>query len=86
LPDGIPIFNPKIPTWANLGGSTNGKMLVYFVCFSPFWYVLPRKIWQPWASLDAILCQAIVKFESSYFFETMATTKTRGEGKILEFF
>jgi hypothetical protein len=25
-----------------------GKVCCHLVYFFPFWYVLPRKIWQPW--------------------------------------
>jgi hypothetical protein len=52
-------FKPKIPIWVNFGGSCNGKcwyirsILLPFglfyghlVYFPPFWYIVPRKIWQ----------------------------------------
>jgi hypothetical protein len=51
------IFKPKIPIWVNFGGSCNGRRwyilwpsgLFYGHCgmFFLFWYVVPRKIWQP---------------------------------------
>jgi hypothetical protein len=31
LPDGMPIFNPKIPIWVNFGGPWNGKYR-YILC------------------------------------------------------
>jgi hypothetical protein len=41
------IFKPKIPIWANFGGSFH---LVDFVAIGKIfhiWYVVPRKMWQP---------------------------------------
>jgi hypothetical protein len=49
------IFKPKILIWVNFGGTCNGRCWYmlwtykYMVYFPPFWYVLPRKIWQPWS-------------------------------------
>jgi hypothetical protein len=28
-----------------------GNLLVIWHMFSPFWYIVRRKIWQPWSSL-----------------------------------
>jgi hypothetical protein len=49
LPDGIPILKPKIPIWANFGGSCNGRcwyilwpfgiFLSNSVYFVAFWYI-----------------------------------------------
>jgi hypothetical protein len=60
LPDGTRNLKPKFPVWINFGGSCNGIFyghLVHFTAiwyilwsfsiFSTFWYVVPRKIWQP---------------------------------------
>jgi hypothetical protein len=57
------IFKPKIPIWVNLEGLTMvdvvyfmdiwsilrqfGIVYGHLVYFFPFWYFLPRKIWQP---------------------------------------
>jgi hypothetical protein len=64
------IFKPKIPIWINFGGPFMAIWsilpplgivcghLVYFGIFFPFWYVVPRKIWQPWfRSLHELLIQ-----------------------------
>jgi hypothetical protein len=57
LPDGIPIFIPKLPIWVYFGGPWNWKywyILRPFInlcsssIFYPFWYIFPRLIWQPW--------------------------------------
>jgi hypothetical protein len=50
LPDGVPIYKPKIPFWVNFGGSCNRRCLYIlwpfgifyclFVNFMTIWYVL----------------------------------------------
>jgi hypothetical protein len=71
------IFDPKIPIWVNFGGSSMKDIgilhrhLVYFTAIwyslwlfgivFPFWYFVPRKIWQPWfgALIDGALVPKI---------------------------
>jgi hypothetical protein len=31
-----------------------GYFYNYFVYFLPFWYIVPRKIWQPWFSVSIL--------------------------------
>jgi hypothetical protein len=56
LPDGL-FSKQKYQFWVNLGGSCNvrcwyilwpfGIFSTVLGYFHPFWYVMPRKIWQP---------------------------------------
>jgi hypothetical protein len=62
------VFKTKLPIWVNIGGSSNvkywyilcpfGMFCDHLVYFSPFWHIVPRKIWQPWTQLCSLLrCQ-----------------------------
>jgi hypothetical protein len=54
-------FKPKIPIWVNFGVPCNerpfGLFYFHFVnlrpfgVFSPFWYAVPLKIWQPFSKV-----------------------------------
>jgi hypothetical protein len=66
LEQGCQIVIPKIPIWAFVRGPWNGKcwhILWSFSCsfgiFPPFWYVLPREIWQPWPRVELRFLQGV---------------------------
>jgi hypothetical protein len=64
-------FQAKNPNLCKFGGVLQWKMFVYFmaICYIllpfgyvmviwyifPFWYVAPRKIWQPWPGRELFI-------------------------------
>jgi hypothetical protein len=70
------IFKRKIPILGKFWRALEGKILKYYmslgmfyghlvylmVCFSPFWYIVSRKIWQPSAPVPRLLHASIISF------------------------